>query len=91
MVHEIYRSPPNTGSDRVSELSIMWLCGGGSDGVSAGVRGEGARGAGQPNRDLYTFDTSTSEVSVRLSRDTSSWWAREGNGERGTLVSESEG
>ena len=37
MVHEIYRSPPNTGSDRVSELSIMWLCGGGSDGVSAGL------------------------------------------------------
>ena len=40
VVHEIYRSPPNTGSDRVSELSIMWLCGGGSNGVSAGVRGE---------------------------------------------------
>ena len=41
MVHEIYRSPPNTGSDRVSELSIMWLSGGGSNGVSAGGQGRG--------------------------------------------------
>ena len=29
VVHEIYRSPPNTGSDRVSELSIMSRIGGG--------------------------------------------------------------
>ena len=87
MVHEIYRSPPNTGSDRVSELSIMMFAAVEVRyEVSAGGEGRGARSAGQPNRDLYTFDTSTSEVSVRLSRDTSSWWAREATG--GSAASE---
>ena len=40
MVHEIYRSPPNTGSDRVSELSIMSRRGGGGwrDGKEGGAK-----------------------------------------------------